>query len=49
MGYLLPGHMRKKIIVLLLILLTIFGSLSLTSCAQDPICYFPEGLWDEFE
>jgi len=49
MEYLLLKLMRKKIIVLLLILLTIFGSLSLTSCTHNPMGYFPEGLWDEFE
>jgi len=41
--------MRKKIILVLVILLTILGSLSLTSCTQEPMDYFPTGIWDEFE
>lgn len=41
--------MCKKIIVTVLILLTILGSLGLTSCSNEPVSYFPEGIWDEFE
>lgn len=51
MEFLLRISMRKKMIVLLLILLTILGSMTLTSCStqQEPVNYFPEGNWDEFE
>lgn len=41
--------MQRKIVILLLILLTFLASLSLTSCAHDPFSYFPQGIWDEFE
>jgi hypothetical protein len=45
--------MLKKFFVLCMILLTILGTMVLTSCTlkqQDRgRAYFPEGIWDEFE